>query len=70
MAIGLSISPLAHPWFAVKLLAIVVYVFIGSVALKRGRTHGERVVALVASLLVLVYIFAVALSRDPWAGLG
>lgn len=69
MAIGLSISPLSHPWLAVKLLAIVVYIVIGSVALKRGRSHGQRVVALVLSLLVLVYIFAVALHHDPWAGL-
>ncbi len=69
MAIGLSISPLAHPWLAVKLLAIVVYIVIGSVALKRGRSHGQRVVALVLSLLVLAYIFAVALHHDPWVGL-
>ena len=68
MAIGLSISPLAHPWLAIKLLAIVVYIVIGSIALKRGRTRGQRVAALVLSLLVLVYIFAVALRHDPWVG--
>lgn len=70
MAIGLSISPLTHSWLAAKLLAIVLYVVIGSVALKRGRTHGVRVLALVLSLLVLGYIFAVAVHHDPWAGLG
>ena len=69
MAIGLSISPLVHPWLAVKLLAVLVYITIGSVALKRGRTYGQRVTALVLSLLVLVYIFAVALHHDPWVGL-
>jgi uncharacterized membrane protein SirB2 len=69
MAIGLSISPFSRPWLAVKLLAIVVYIVIGSIALKRGRTRGARVVALVASLLVLVYIFAVAWRHDPWIGL-
>lgn len=70
MAIGLSISPLTHPWLAVKLAAVVVYIVIGSIALKRGRTYGARVSALVLSLLVLVYIFMVALRHDPWAGLG
>ena len=69
MAIGLSISPLTHPWLAVKLLAIVVYIIIGSIALKRGRTRGQRVAALLLSLLVLMVIFAVALHHDPWAGL-
>ena len=70
MAIGLSISPLANPWLAAKLLAIVVYVGIGSVALKRGRTYGARATAFALSLLVLAYIFMVALRHDPWAGLG
>ena len=69
MAIGLSISPLAHPWLAVKLLAVLVYIVIGSIALKRGRTYRQRVLALVLSLLVLAYIFAVALHHDAWVGL-
>ena len=69
MAVGLSLSPLSHPWLAVKLVAIVVYVVIGSIALKRGRSYRQRVLALLLSLLVLAYIFAVALHHDPWVGL-
>ena len=70
MAIGLSISPHAHPWLAVKLVAIVAYVVIGSIALKRGRSYRQRLLALTLSVLVLAYIFAVALRHDPWVGLG
>ncbi len=70
MAVGLAISPLAHPWLAAKLVAIVVYVIIGSVALKRGRTYRQRVLALGLSVLVLLYVFAAALSHDPSLGLG
>lgn len=69
MAIGLSISPLAHPWLAIKLFGVVVYVVIGSIALKRGRSYRQRAVALLVSLLVLAYIFAVALHHDAWVGL-
>lgn len=69
MAVGLTISPVAHPWLAAKLIAVVLYVVIGSVALKRGRTLRQRALALVLSLLVLAYIFALALGRDPWVGL-
>jgi uncharacterized membrane protein SirB2 len=68
MAVALSISPHAHPWLAVKLLAVVAYVIIGSIALKRGRSYRQRVMALVASLLLLAYIFGVALHHDPWLG--
>ncbi len=70
MAIGLSISPFANPWFGTKLVAIVVYIVLGTVALKRGRTRRRRVAAFVLSLLVLAYIFADALLHDPLVGLG
>ena len=70
MAIGLAISPFGHPWLAAKLVAIVAYVIVGSVALKRGRTYRQRALALAISLLLLVYVFAVALSHDPLVGLG
>ena len=70
MAIGWSISPIAHPWLGVKLLAVVAYVVIGSIALKRGRTYRQRVLALGVSLLVLTYIFGVALHHDALVGLG
>ena len=70
MAVGLAMSPFAHPSLAVQLAAIVAYVIIGSIALKRGRSYRQRAVALVVSLLVLAYIFAVALHHDAWVGLG
>jgi uncharacterized membrane protein SirB2 len=70
MAVGLAISPVAHPWLAVKLVVIVIYVVIGSVALKRGRTYRQRVLALALSVLALIGIFALALSHDPLVGLG
>ncbi len=69
MAVGLSISPHAHPWLAVKLVAIVVYIVIGSIALNRGRTYQQRVVAFALSLAVLGFVFAVALQHDAWGGL-
>jgi uncharacterized membrane protein SirB2 len=69
MAVGLSISPLEHAWLEAKLAAIVVYVVLGSIALKRGRTRATRLWALAASLAVLAYIFAVALHHDALPGL-
>ena len=69
MAVRLSVSPFAHPWFAAKLTAIVAYIVVGHVALKRGRSHRQRAVAFAVSLALLGYVFAVALTHDPWAGL-
>jgi len=69
MAVALSVSPLTQPWFAAKLVAIVVYILLGLIALKRGRTYRHRAIAFTLSLAVLAYVFAVALSRDPWVGM-
>lgn len=70
MAVALSISPGTQPWFAAKLVAIVIYVFTGLVALKRGRTYRHRAIAFALSLAVLAYVFAVASSHDPLLGVG
>lgn len=69
-AIGLVIMlgqyPFAQPWLTAKVCALVVYIALGTVALKRGRTKGIRVVALLAALLVFVYIVSVAVTRSPY----
>lgn len=60
--------PFVQPWLTAKVLALVAYIVLGTVALKRGKTQGVRTLALVAALATLAYIAAVALTRQ--AGLG
>jgi len=57
--------PFAAPWVTAKLLALVAYVGIGTVAVKRGRTPRARAIALVLALLVVGYIVGTALHHDP-----
>jgi uncharacterized membrane protein SirB2 len=57
--------PFANAWLTVKVVALVVYVVLGSIAIKRGRTKRIRVVALVAALLVFGFIYTVARTHDP-----
>lgn len=57
--------PLAHGWLSAKLLALPVYVVLGSIALKRGRQKTTRVVALAAAVATFGYIVAVAVTRQP-----
>ena len=56
--------PFVNGWLTAKLLALVAYVALGSVAIKRGRTPAIRAVALVAALLVVGYILGTALHHD------
>ncbi|MGQ0579793.1 MAG: SirB2 family protein [Betaproteobacteria bacterium] len=57
--------PFVQPWLTAKILALVAYIVLGSVALKRGRTRAHRLAAWLLALAVFAYIVAVALTRDP-----
>lgn len=61
--------PWQQPWLATKILALVAYVVLGSVALKRGRTPRVRAIAFVAALGTFGYIVAVAVTHSvlPWS---
>lgn len=57
--------PFVQPWLTAKVLALVAYIVLGTVALKRGKTQGVRAFALLAALATFAYIVAVALTRQP-----
>jgi uncharacterized membrane protein SirB2 len=69
-AIGLVLAlhqyPLVHGWLTAKVAALLAYIVLGALALKRGRTRSIRVAALLAAAAVFAYIVAVALTRNPW----
>lgn len=61
--------PLYQPWLTAKVYALIVYIILGSVALRHGRTLRIRVAAFAAALATFGYIVAVAATRSPmpWA---
>ena len=69
MTVLLGQYPFTASWLTAKLLALVAYVVLGSIALRRGRTRGIRIAAWFAALAALVYIIGVALAKDPAWGL-
>lgn len=52
-------------WLAAKVIAVLVYIAAGTVALKRGRTRGIRIAALIVALTTFAYIVSVALTKSP-----
>lgn len=68
-AIGLALwshqYPGQQPWLTAKLVALVGYIGLGTVALKRGKTPQVRAAAFVAALLLFLYIIAVARTKSP-----
>jgi uncharacterized membrane protein SirB2 len=68
-AIGLALVlhqyPFVHGWLTAKVLALIAYIILGSIALKRGPTKGIRTVAWIAAMLVFGYIASVAVTHAP-----
>lgn len=71
-AIGLlvvgGLNPLDHPWVIAKIVGLLAYIGLGTVALKYGRTKAIRVKALIAALAVFAYIVAVAVTKQVVPG--
>lgn len=69
-AIGLVIIlhqyPFVQGWLTAKVIALVAYILLGSIALKHGRSKRVRHLALVAALLTFGYIVTVALAHSPF----
>lgn len=57
--------PFVNAWLTVKVLLLVVYIVLGSFALKRGRGRGARIAFSVAAIAVFLFILSVARSHDP-----
>ena len=67
----LALNPVRSPWLGTKLLLLVLYIALGSWALKRGRSAAVRRLSYVAALMVYLFVATVALRHHPlglWAG--
>lgn len=65
LAIQLSISPLDAPWLMVKIIALLIYILLGTFAIKRGKSLQIRLLAWLAAQLVFIYIVLVAITHNP-----
>ncbi len=52
-------------WLIAKIVALILYIVFGAIALRQGRTMQIRAAAFVAALLVYLYIAGVALGKSP-----
>lgn len=59
----------SQPWILAKIIALVLYIGVGTVAIKRGRTPGGRALAAVIAVLIFIYIVGVAINHDPMSWL-
>jgi len=57
--------PWEHSWLAAKIIALLVYIGIGLVAMRLGRSKQIRGFAWLLALLVFAYMLLVAIHRNP-----
>ena len=68
-ALGLAYTirqyPLVDAWLTAKFFALLLYIGLGSVALKHGKTKAIRLSAWLAAMAVFAYIVLVAINHNP-----
>jgi uncharacterized membrane protein SirB2 len=57
--------PFVQDWVTAKVLLLVVYIVLGSFALKRGRTRAVRAACFLAALVVYLSIVSIATAHHP-----
>jgi uncharacterized membrane protein SirB2 len=75
LATGITLAALLgasgpHAWLGAKIAGLVVYIVLGSIALKYGRTSGVRLAAFIAALATFAWIVSVAITKSPAGFLG
>ena len=58
-------NPLAIDWLSAKIIALLLYIVLGMVAFRFGRTRTVRIIAFAMALLTVFYIVTVAYTKSP-----
>ena len=66
LAVLAGFSPHNQPWLAAKLVALVAYIALGSIALKKLHGSPWRAVVLALALAMPLYMIAVAKTKLAW----
>ena len=65
LVLQLDLPVMRSPWLLAKLTALVAYVVLGMIALRRGPTLQIRLLAFVGALSAFAYIVGTALTKSP-----
>lgn len=65
LAVQLGLNPVHHPWLMTKIVLLVVYIVLGTIALKPTRPKKIRIIAFCLAIVCFVYIASAAVSKSP-----
>jgi uncharacterized membrane protein SirB2 len=61
----LQLNPTQHPWLLAKLVLLVVYIGLGTLALKRAPTRAAKALCFMAALVVVGFMASIAVAHHP-----
>lgn len=53
-----------------KLIGLVLYIALGTMAIKRARTSGQKTIFATLAVLTFIYIMGAAIKHSPWSWFG
>lgn len=62
----MSLPLLQTNWLLAKIIALLLYIVLGTLALKRARTKLQRLMFALLAILVFLYIVSVAMSKSVY----
>ena len=69
LVVAIQQSPLSDPWLTAKVVGLLLYIYLGLVALRLGKTRQTKIAAWIVAQCVFLYIVLVALTKSPTMGL-
>jgi uncharacterized membrane protein SirB2 len=57
--------PFVHGWLTAKVVLLIVYIVLGTFALKRARSQHARLLCFVAAIAVYLFIVSIARAHHP-----
>lgn len=65
LAIMIDQDPVNNSWLSAKIAGLLLYIGLGMIALRFGKTRKVRISAWIAAQIVFLYIVLVALTKNP-----
>ncbi len=64
LALIAGINPLVQTWLAAKIIALVLYIALGTFAIKRAKNTSGQIISFILACMVFTYIILVAISKQ------
>lgn len=68
LAMIIQQSPFSDSWLTAKVIGLLLYIGLGMMAMRFGKTRRVKIIAWVAAQCVFIYIVLVALTKSPVLG--